>query len=505
MGINKGKSSFNLLKKKKILKKHKIKIQNEKKRRLLRESIISKEATEKEHIFKVPSLERFQLQKRKSAKLASPTMEDIEARGSCSKRNTDSEIEKEDLEDDVVLNGITITKTVAVSIKRVKDPVPPTDENEVEEEEEEKGGGSNKENENSPEKDEEALPKRKTRNNIRSERPCPKSRSSKWKSTSPNRDAVQEVGVEDDGDAKQEEPKNLDSESDSAGEESPGGEEELLRGSKRKTRSSGSDPEILTGDGEDLDEEKMGKKNKKPKLNDKEENADANIEMVDDVENDECNTERAKTSPRINGKTAIKESVKEECQDNAQEVKIENSSDDNTQQEKPTRIPKTKCKLLGPRSRRKRAVESSDEEKEEESEDHEHKVKAKEANLTVVNEIECALSPPSPKKDATAGKDDEEGDDEDGKEEEEAPGFSPVPKSTYDFLLQRKHVRCDVKLVSLFQSELCKAMCHHCDHPESSTVHRLQVDLPKQLVYMECQLCGWTTVRRVTIAAVQVS
>ena len=36
------------------------------------------------------------LQKRKSAKLASPTMEDIEARGSCSKRNTDSEIEKED-------------------------------------------------------------------------------------------------------------------------------------------------------------------------------------------------------------------------------------------------------------------------------------------------------------------------------------------------------------------------------------------------------------------------
>merc|ERR1711972_963728 len=121
-----------------------------------------------------------------------------------------------------------------------------------------------------------------------------------------------------------------------------------------------------------------------------------------------------------------------------------------------TRIPKTKCKLLGPRSRRKRAVESSDEEKEEESEDHEHGVKAKEANLTVVNEIECALSPPSPKKDATAGKDDEEGDDEDGKEEEEAPGFSPVPKSTYDFLLQRKHVRCDVKLVSLFQSELSK-------------------------------------------------
>merc|ERR1719433_1819517 len=140
------------------------------------------------------------------------------------------------------------------------------------------------------------------------------------------------------------------------------------------------------------------------------------------------------------------EPVNKECpvnkSENAQEdSKAENASDENTQEEKTRRIPKTKCKLLGPRSRRKRAVETSDEEKEDQSEDHENKVKAKEANLTVVNEIECALSPPSPKKDATAGGDDEEGDDEDGKEEEEAPGFSPVPKSTYDFLLQRKHVR----------------------------------------------------------------
>ena len=102
----------------------------------------------------------------------------------------------------------------------------------------------------------------------------------------------------------------------------------------------------------------------------------------------------------------------------------------------------------------------------------------------------------------------EEGDHQDEEDEESkeaAPGFSPVPKSTYDFLLQKKHVRCDVKLVSLFQSELCKAVCNHCADPESFTVHTLQVDMPRQVVYMECQVCGWTTVRRVTIAAVTVS
>merc|ERR1739844_513275 len=118
------------------------------------------------------------------------------------------------------------------------------------------------------------------------------------------------------------------------------------------------------------------------------------------------------------------EPVNEECpvneSDNAQDdskIKVENTSDDNTK-EKTRRIPRTKCKLLGPRSRRKRAVETSDEEKEDESEDHEHKVKAKEANLTVVNEIECALSPPSPKKDATS-------DDYEGEEDEESKEDSP--------------------------------------------------------------------------------
>ena len=530
LGINKGKNSFNLIKKKKILKKHKMKIQNEKKRRLLRNSIVAgvesrEEVDEKEHIFKVPSLERFQLQKRKSAKLASPTIEDSEARGSCSKRNTENAIEKEDVftEDNLVLNGITITKTVAVSIKRVKEPILPAQkkeaENEVEEEEEDEKGESNKENENSPEKDEEVLPKRITRNNIRSERPCPKSKATKWKSTISDIDAEEGKKVDGETKEKQQELKSLESESELPAEEEMNLEEEKPRATKRKTRSSGSDPELSEEVEEDLDGEKMAKKFKKPKLNDAKEKVEKNIEMNHDksssAEEEEPKIEgSAKTSPRINGMIPMIEPVNEECpvneSDNAQvdsKIKVENTSDENTQ-EKTRRIPRTKCKLLGPRSRRKRAVETSDEEKEDQSEDHEHKVKAKEANLTVVNEIECALSPPSPKKDAPT--DEEEADhqdeeDEESKEESAAPGFSPVPKSTYDFLLQRKHVRCDVKLVSLFQSELCKAVCNHCADPESFTVHTLQVDLPRQVVYMECQACGWTTVRRVTIAAVTVS
>ena len=201
LGINKGKNSFNLITKKKILKNHKMKIQNEKKRRLLRKSISGGESREamgqgvdeKEHIFKVPSLERFQLQKRKSAKLSSPTIDDPETKGSCSKRYAENGMEKDDADDDLVLNGIT--KTVAVSIKRVKETNVSAQKNdaqhEVEEEEDEKGE-SNKENENSPEKDEDVLPKRVTRNNIRSERPGPKSKTAKWKSTTPGVETAEE-------------------------------------------------------------------------------------------------------------------------------------------------------------------------------------------------------------------------------------------------------------------------------------------------------------------------
>merc|ERR1719237_1699191 len=348
LGTGKGKNSFYLIKKKKILKNHKMKIQNEKKRRLLRKSVaggerresMGREVDEKEHIFKVPSLERFQLQKRKSAKLSSPTIEDTaEARGSCSKRDTENATEKEDVftEDNLVLNGITITKTVAVSIKRVKEPILPDQkkeaESEVEDEEEDEKGESNKENENSPEKDEEVLPKRITRNNIRSERPCPKSRAAKWKSTISDIDAEEANKVEEETKGKQQELKSTDSESEVQEEEM---EEEKPRANKRKTRSSGSDPEFSAEVEEDLDGEKMAKKCKKPKLNDRKENVETNIDKNHDKsgssEEEEPKIESAKTSPRINGKILMIEPVNEECPVNDQvdsevdsEEKVENA------------------------------------------------------------------------------------------------------------------------------------------------------------------------------------
>ena len=127
----------------------------------------------------------------------------------------------------------------------------------------------------------------------------------------------------------------------------------------------------------------------------------------------------------------------------------------------------------------------------------------------MINEIECALSPPSPKKNAISQDYAEKAIEKEDQEEEETvedegPGFSPVPSSTYDFLLKMNHLRCNVKLVSLFQSSVCRAACAHCPQ-DTHTLHTVEVDLPNQVVYLECQGCHWTTVRRATMATVTVS
>merc|ERR1712088_1128058 len=117
-----------------------------------------------------------------------------------------------------------------------------------------------------------------------------------------------------------------------------GMEEEKPRANKRKTRSSGSDPEFSAEVEEDLDGEKMAKKCKKPKLNDRKENVEKNVEKNYDKssssEEEEPKTESAKTSPRINGRIPMIEPVNEECpmkeSDNAQvesDIKVENACD----------------------------------------------------------------------------------------------------------------------------------------------------------------------------------
>lgn len=226
LGINKTKTSFNLIKKRKILKSNNRKIQNEKKRKLLRNKIgrgehfvksepMTQGNEEKEHIFKVPSLERFQLQKRKSAKLSSPTREELDEEKYVDEGHSVKLDEIENNKDDIFLNGFTITKTVAVSVKRFKNPFTADQENDevsntdfIEKDEEE----SNKENKNSPEIIDEQVQTRRTRNNIKADRPCPKSQKSKPV--------------------------------------------------KRKTRSSESEQEVASSPKEDEEEAKAGKKTK---------------------------------------------------------------------------------------------------------------------------------------------------------------------------------------------------------------------------------------------------
>merc|ERR1712243_279531 len=114
---------------------------------------------EKEHIFKVPSLERFQLQKRKSARITSPSPELPADKVSIQKvkdKKDEHEHEKQgnDLKivEDIILNGITIAKSVAVSVKRVMFIKSEPDDESTDDNKEKE---SNKENENSPEKNEQ--------------------------------------------------------------------------------------------------------------------------------------------------------------------------------------------------------------------------------------------------------------------------------------------------------------------------------------------------------------
>ena len=273
----------------------------------------------------------------------------------------------------------------------------------------------------------------------------------------------------------------------------PGVSQELLslqdvqevNSKKRKTRSSNSPSQS-----EEAGAEKKQKTGKQ---------SPASSPVVPEVES-EC----AKISPKLCGvqdKQLVNDTECAQPVELRSKIKIEDSSEINTQEDK-GETQRVKSKLLGPRSRRKR-IESSD--GETEMNDHDRRVNAKEANLTVVNEIECALSPPSPIK---MVKNQDSNDVEDQVETSSsvinATSFSPVPQSTFDFLLKSKHVKCDVKLVSklIGLAEVCKTVCSHCNDKDSFTVDNVQVDLPEQVIYLECQACSWTTVRRVTTTTV---
>ena len=73
--------------------------------------------------------------------------------------------------------------------------------------------------------------------------------------------------------------------------------------------------------------------------------------------------------------------------------------------------------------------------------------------------------------------------------------------ATANFYKKKKHPKCNVKMLGLFQESLCRAECGHCKETGhyTATAHLLHFDMPHNIVSMECVSCRWTTVRKMTI------
>jgi len=274
-------------------------------------------------------------------------------------------------------------------------------------------------------------------------------------------------------------------------------------GKKRKTRSTDLEP-IIAPDSEG----EKNEKNRRTRSSEAEQNPldkseeNGRIQKLDlnsiekshsvlgSVESSSSlNLNERKNTEQVAGKVEQAQNTK------APMIKTE-EPDQNTQEE--TVIVKKSKKMLGPRSRRKRYTDSTEGRDDAEIEDNEHRVKAKEANLSVVNEIECSLSPESPEKNNI-----NENVEDHLEDSEEYPATSPVrdvPDSTYEFILQKKHVKCNVRMASVFQTDVCKALCDHCKDTGAYTLHAVDLDFSKGVVHMECQSCTWTTVRRITLS-----
>eukprot|EP00092_Neocalanus_flemingeri_P018121 GFUD01019612.1.p1 GENE.GFUD01019612.1~~GFUD01019612.1.p1 ORF type:complete len:2021 (+),score=754.74 GFUD01019612.1:811-6063(+) len=169
----------------------------------------------------------------------------------------------------------------------------------------------------------------------------------------------------------------------------------------------------------------------------------------------------------------------------------DHKSDDD--QEEETQTPEEsikKKKLLGPKSRRKNEENLSD------NEDDKTSITNAKENLTIVNETECALDTNSSLKQSNSKSEQSSLENERSSIEKNIPS---VPNTTLSFIQKKKHSKCDLKLVSLFHHELCKAKCAHCQEVGEYTMHMVHFDMPQKIVSMECQSCNWTTIRRMVI------
>ena len=93
----------------------------------------------------------------------------------------------------------------------------------------------------------------------------------------------------------------------------------------------------------------------------------------------------------------------------------------------------------------------------------------------------------------------EPGEDEDSNEEPVEELSNKIEDMTTLFFQKKKQTKCNIGMTSLFQSSLCKAACGHCSEVGQYKIHLVDFDITRKIVSMECTVCHWTTVRRMTI------
>jgi len=60
--------------------------------------------------------------------------------------------------------------------------------------------------------------------------------------------------------------------------------------------------------------------------------------------------------------------------------------------------------------------------------------------------------------------------------------------------------KCAASLVKVFkQGGLLDASCGHCQEAGCYTPESMEIDIPGSLIIMECTVCNWTTVRRISV------
>jgi len=81
------------------------------------------------------------------------------------------------------------------------------------------------------------------------------------------------------------------------------------------------------------------------------------------------------------------------------------------------------------------------------------------------------------------------------KENEETPTTFEIDIHSDSIL----RTSCSASVVNLFNRRLLETPCGHCTAPGKFSAESLEIDLPSNLIFIECNLCSWTTVRKISV------